>query len=301
MERKIAIEKAAEASLRAIIGKKGGNAEGEIFDQLMYLTDSIESFGETRLYISLPVKEALVRMLDADARFSYEVKFSKEGDAVEVTCYLKWSDCEEYSGQGTCTRFLPSIFKFDSLTEDERKEKWIKTCKSLARADAIRDALALGTYDFDDSDRQIANEEKIIAENEAKKKVPEMKSINEKKAEKIAAKAVKEEKPEDPKEEMPKEAPTEPIQMTLEKEFNTLPNEEEVTSEDMSLEEALKAVADIGTYKGNTLGDILKVRPRTIPYFVNQNSAVKDAAMVIIKANPELAEFLDEETREKLA
>ena len=303
MERKMIIQKAAEASLRQIIGKAGGNPEGEIFDQLIYLTDSIESFGETRLYISLPVKEALVRMLDADAQFSYEVKFSKEGDAVECTCFLKWSDCEEYSGQGTCTRFLPSIFKFDSLSEDERKEKWIKTCKSLARADAIRDALALGNYDFDDSDRQIAAEEKIVAEKEAEKKVPDMKSPNEKKAERIAAKTVKETKIEEPKEELPTEAPEteEPIQLTLEEEFPTLPTEEEAKSSDgMTLEEALAVKAVEGTYKGCTLGQILDIRPKTIAWFVNQKTALADAALVIIKNTPGLEEYLDEEARAKL-
>ena len=289
MDRKKAIEMAAEASLRQIIGKNGGNPKDDIFDQLIYLTDSIESFGETRLYISLPVKEALVRMLDADARYEYEVLPSKEGTAITVNCFLKWSDQDTYSGIGTCTRFLPSIFKFDSLTEDERKEKWIKTVKSLARADAIRDALALGVYDFDDSERQIANEEKIIAEKKAEAKVPEIKSVNEKKAEHTAKPVITEEIKE---KEMPV-TPEEPIQITIEDEFTTIPLGTVETSDDMPLEEAMNALADIGNYKGNKLGDILKVAPRNIPFLVNQNSSVKDAAMVIIKANPGLENYLE--------
>lgn len=304
MERKMIIQKAAEASLRTLIGKKGGNAEGEIFDQLSFLTDEVESFGEKRLYLSLTVKEALVRMLDADAKYSYEVHYSKDGDAVEVVCYLKWSDSEEYAGCGTCTRFLNSVFRMDSISTEERKEKWVKSCKSIARGDAIRDALALGAYDFDDSERQIAAEERIVAEKEAEKKVPEMKSPNEKKAERIAAKTtVKETTDEEPKAELPAEAPKpeEPVQLTLEEEFPTLPTEEEAKSSDgMTLEEALAVKADIGTYAGCTLGEILKVRPKTIAFFVNQKTAVSDAAMVIIKNTPGLENFLDEEIRNKL-
>lgn len=286
MERKIAIQEAAEASLRNIIGKNGGNKDGEIFSQLAFLTDKIETFGEERLFIALPVKEALVRMLDADAQYSYDVNQSKDGSAITVTCYLKWSDRENYSGIGTCTRFLPSIFRFDSLTEEERKEKWVKTCKSLARADAIRDALALSAYDFDESDLQIADEEKKKVEKEFEKKVPEIASPEEKKAKQIL-KNVKKSAPIEEKVE--EEVSETAIQ---EEEPIALSNEDPLPFWDMDLDDALLCRAKKGICSGMTLKEILDAKPKNLIWLMNNDESVSYAAKVVVENTPELKELV---------
>ena len=293
LNRQKAIQDAAEASLRNIIGKNGGNKEGEIFSQLIYLTEKVETFGEERMYISLPVKEALVRMLDADAQYSYDLKQSNDGQALTATCFLKWSGNESYSGIGTCTRYLHSIFRFDSLTEEERKEKWVKTCKSLARADAIRDALALSAFDFDESDLQIADEEKKVLEKELEKAVPEIPSPEEKKARRRTSKEAASEKVEE-KLVLPEELPVIPEEAEIRKtEIVTETNEEPESenSSELSYEKALTFSATKGNYAGISLKDILETNPKHLVWLMNNDTGAdgsSKAARTIVENTPEL-------------
>ena len=283
-ERKELLRSIAERSLGEIITRKGGDTKKSVFENLYYLTTQIELFGEKRNYIPLATKEALARLVDPDVRYEYEVKFSQDG-ALQVICRLIWSDSDNPSGTGISTRYLGSIFKADALSDEDRKEKWVKTVMSLARADAIRDALSLSAYDFDESERQIKAEEEEIMRRKAEKaaKKPK-KTIAEKPApapEPVVDAATEalpfdEEKVEE-KAEKPAEVPVaeEPVK--------------EVSDE---IAAARETVADLGQFKGYKLGLIYDKNPKGLLWLINRGSAVAEQAKILVLADEELASKL---------
>ena len=271
-ERKKLLQSIAERSLNEIVKKKGGNTSKSVFENLEFLTTSTEMFGEKRYYIPLATKEALARLVDPDVRYEYDVSFSKEG-AVQVICKLIWSDNEVPSGTGISTRFLNSIFKMDSLTDEDRKEKWVKTVMSLARADAIRDALSLSAYDFDESERQVEAEEKEIIRRKTTKKAATKKEPTVAPPPAILDELPFEDEPET-------ETVAEPVEIA------------EPVSDSDALAAAKDTVADLGTFQGYKLGLIYEKNPKALIWLINRGSAVSEQARIICESDPELAEKL---------
>ena len=68
--------------------------------------------------------------------------------------------------------------------------------------------------------------------------------------------------------------------------------EETVASEEISLETAMNVVSDMGTYKGQTLGNIYKMMPRNLVYLATHSSTVGKYARVIIATDEALSKML---------
>lgn len=279
-ERKELLRSMAEKSLKEIVVRNGGDPKKSIFDNLAFLTTEFESFGEKRYYIPLSTKETLVRLVDPDVRFEYETKFSEQG-AVQVICRLYWSDCETPSGTGICTRYLSSIFRGDSLSEEERREKWVKTVMSIARGGAIRDAMAISAYDFDETERQNrAEEEEILRRNVAKAA---------KKSKKTAVESAPVPIPESVTDAATDTLPFEEEKVEKEEKEPASAKESEVSDE---IAAARDTVADLGQFKGYPLGEIYDKNPKGLLWLINRGSAVSEQARVLVLADEELAKKL---------
>lgn len=279
-ERKELLRSMAEKSLKEIVVRNGGDPKKSIFDNLAFLTTEFESFGEKRYYIPLSTKETLVRFVDPDVRFEYETKFSEQG-AVQVICRLYWSDCETPSGTGICTRYLSSIFRGDSLSEEERREKWVKTVMSIARGGAIRDAMAISAYDFDETERQNrAEEEEILRRNVAKAA---------KKSKKTAVESAPVPIPESVTDAATDTLPFEEEKVEKEEKEPASAKESEVSDE---IAAARDTVADLGQFKGYPLGEIYDKNPKGLLWLINRGSAVSEQARVLVLADEELAKKL---------
>lgn len=293
MERKLILEKAAESSVRTIIASKGGNPEGEIFSQLELLADFVEKYGEKRYYLPLQAKKLLCTMLDADYRIEYKV--AKTAEVCEVEALLYWSDSEHPSGVGFVRRSKSEILPTDALTSEERENLLEATCRGLAASRAITDAgiggQLLGEVDSKELESEKADQQKSL-DISMTTDLPTIPSPNEKKAlrrersevkitvtEEVVPPVIETTASHSPAVE--KEPEGTPEQMSFEDMFvpETMPEMADLSDE-------FSKVADIGTLKGNTLGDIYKSQPRYLLQLVKNGSAVAKEARTICLADP---------------
>lgn len=311
MDRKKLLSMSAEKALKEIIAKKGGDASKDVFDNLEYLAEKTMTYGEEFFYIPVLIKKLLCTYIDPDYRIEYAV--TKGKDWCEVEARLFWSDSEKPAGIGFVRKYVNQISPAYSLTMEERFSQLEATCRGSATTRAIADAGVASHYWGDMSSFEIMGE-KEEAENTAKmqleSKIPEPKTEAEKKAEK------KEKKAKAKAEATASEPPAKEVTETTSNDFASEEvvfaedcstpsffdfldtketpdcNTEEVVSEEISLETAMNIVSDMGTYKGQTLGNIYNLTPRNLVYLATHSSTVGKYARVIIATDEALSKML---------
>lgn len=307
LEVKELLRKSYEKIIMQKIREKGGHVENpeEIWDNLTYLAQEVQKFGETRLFLPLQVKKMLAYIVDPDNYVEYQVNSDENSCTVEARLY--WTGSSYPSGVGFVKRYVNQIFPNNSMSPEERLSIMESTVRGLALSRAITDA-GIGMHLYGDCfDFNVEALEKDEAEKEinkeAEKKVPNIPSAEEKKVQRLAAKAAKEKAERKPQEEMTEAmdaavaVPVEVPKVTAVAEDNTLhdekePEKDEVYVSSMSIEEARKAVADKGALAGNTLGVIFDKKPLNLIWLINNHSAVSDAAMALVESDDELKKKL---------
>ncbi|MBO5371734.1 MAG: hypothetical protein J6A75_03335 [Lachnospiraceae bacterium] len=312
MNRKELLSSSAERALKEIIGKKGGDTSKDVFDNLEYLTDKATSYGEDFYYIPVLIKKLLCTYIDPDYRIEYVV--TKGGDWCECEAKLYWSDSEQPAGIGFVRRYANQISPFDSLSKEERLSQLEANCRGASATRAIADAGVASHFWGDMSGFEIKGEmeeAEASAKMRAEAKIPEVKSAVEKKAEKrekakSKAEATASELPsakevfETTSNDFASEEVVFAEDCSTPSFFDFLEgneetpdgNTEEVASEEIGLDDALNAVSDMGTYKGQTLGNIYKMMPRNLVYLATHSSTVGKYARVIIATDEALSKML---------
>lgn len=314
MNRRELLSLSAEKALKEIISKKGGDTSKDVFDNLEYLTDKATSYGEDFYYIPVLIKKLLCTYIDPDYRIEYVV--TKGSDWCEVEARLYWSDSEQPAGIGFVRRYANQISPFDSLSKEERLSQLEANCRGASATRAIADAGVASHFWGDMSGFEIKGEmeeAEASAKMRAETKVPEVKSAVEKKAEKRekakskaettaselpSAKEVFETTSNDFASEevvFAEDCSTPSFFDFLDEETPDGPDgntEETVASEEISLETAMNVVSDMGTYKGQTLGNIYKMMPRNLVYLATHSSTVGKYARVIIATDEVLSDML---------
>lgn len=285
------IKKVYEQLLMKKINTNGGNAQKaeQIWENLEFLTTEITNYDEVKKYLPLQVKKMLIYILDPKYRKEFTV--TKSENSVTCECKIYWSEDESPAGIGLCKKYLSQIFPNQGMPTEERDSIIESSCRSLALSQAITDAgigLQFSGEAFDSMFEKLELEDfERLQERKNSGKVPEVpptttkatpKSVEktpEKEASKKDAPVVPHIEPDKKKEKPAEKKTTAPA--PVEETMTTAP-----ANSQMSVEEARKVVADIGTYAGNDLGIIYDKAPKSLIWLVNANSAVKDACLVLI-------------------
>lgn len=314
------LKKHYENLLMDKIRENGGNitSPDEIWDNLKYLAKRVPHYDEEVCYLPLPIKKMLAYIYDPNRVIDYTLTMNQEG---MLTCeaYVRWSSTPEgtVAGRGQVSRYIDQIFPSNSLSEHERKSVWNQSVISLAISRALTDA-GIGMEFYGDcfdmsidaletSDLE-ASKDRVAESKEDK--LPEIPTVEEKKAKKMKAWAEKA-NAESKKLSEEKAAP-EPVQQNAsetpdaEVTANSVTTEQQNTSAEkdvpddaqmattLSLSEAREVIADRGTYAGNALGLIYDRSPRVIIWLYNnsQTDEVKNAAKTIIAQDETLQKLM---------
>lgn len=312
MDRKKLLSMGAEKALKEIISKNGGDTSKDVFENLEYLTKKVMTYGEEFYYIPVLVKKLLCTYIDPDYRIEYNV--TKGGDWCEVEARLYWSDSEKPAGIGFVRRYLFQV-AIDVPSKEEKMSQLEANCRGASATRAIADAGVASQYWGDMSSFEI-NGEQEEAEKSAKlqteSKIPEPKTEAERKAEKKEKKAKSKTEnisPELPSENEVTETTSNNFtseEMVFAEDCSTPSffdfieedtpdcNTEEVASEEISPEIAKNIISDMGTYKGQTLGNIYTMMPRNLVYLATHSTSVGKYARAIIATDDILTKMLKE-------
>lgn len=316
MNRRELLSMSAEKALKEIIAKKGGDTSKDVFDNLEFLADKVTHYGEDFFYIPVLVKKLLCTYIDPDYRIEYTV--TKTNDWCDCEARLYWSDnSEKPAGIGFVRRYLFQLGD-NSFSKEEKLSQLEASCRGASATRAIADAGVASHFWGDMSRFEIKGEQEEAeksAQMQVETKVPEVKSETEKKAEKSekakskaeataselpSAKEVFETTSNDFASEevvFAEDCSTPSFFDFLEGEGEETSdgNTEEVASEKISLETAMNVVSDMGTYKGQTLGNIYKMMPRNLVYLATHSTSVGKYARVIIATDEVLSDMLKSE------
>lgn len=293
------IRKSYEKELMNMINQKEGTKitkPEEIWDNIHRLASEGQSFGEKVYFLSLNVKKMLAFIVDPGFHIEYSTVNTENTSTVEARLY--WSGQDTPAGIGFTKRHLSQIFRNDSITTEERLTYLESCARGMAATRAITDAgIGLQFYadSFDSKFEQMEKDEAAVSQmrGEARNTVPEIPSLEEKKAARLKAAAAKAEasakKVETKKKESVKTNPEEQATSTAKE---AAPITEKTTATAYNLESAKAVICDIGSYADNPLGTIYDSNPRNLIWLINNGSNVADAARVIVESDPELKAYL---------
>ncbi len=306
MNRRELLSQSAEKALKEIIAKNGGDTSNDVFDSLEFLAEKVTRYGEDFFYIPVLVKKLLCTMLDPDYRIEYTV--TKTNDWCDCEAKLYWSDnSEKPAGIGFVRRYLFQMGD-SSLSKEEKLTQLEANCRGASATRAIADAGVASHFWGDMSRFEIKSEQEEAeksAKMQAEGKVPAVKSAVEKKEErreKAKAKATTASEP--PVKEVTEttsnksevvfaeDCATPSFFDFLDGEETPDSNTEEVASEEIDMDDALNAVSDMGTYKGQTLGNIYNMIPRNLVYLATHSASVGKYARAIIATDEALSKML---------
>lgn len=297
------LKKVYELMLMQKIRENGGSCEepDQIWENLEYLTTEVQNFDEVKRYLPLQVKKILLFLMDPKHHKEFTV--IRENGCISCECKIYWEGETTPAGIGFVKRYLSQIFPTQGMTSEERDSVIESSCRSLALSQAITDAgigLQFNGEAFDSMMEKMEKEDfERLQERKNSAKVPDVPPTT--KA--IATAKKKEEKAQIPHvaaEPTPLPEPKKEEKILAEEKVETPVTpatlvekpEEPTHTEGMSVEEARKQIADIGTYAGNDLGVLFDKAPKALIWLVNADSKVKDACMVLINSDEHLKGML---------
>lgn len=280
------IKTSYENELIKLINSKEGNqisSPDEIWSNIHRLASEGTNYGEPFRYLSLNVKKMLAYIADPRYRIEYRVENAEETSTVEALFY--WSGETEPAGVGFARRNICQIFRNDSLTAEERMSYLESAARGMAASRAITDA-GIGLQFYSDLfDQKFEEMEAIDAsmKNGTQKDLPVIPTQDEKKAARYKAteKKASADVSENKKSPVEKKEKSSPESGNGEKETSVI-----------TLEDAKKAICDMGSYAGNPLGAIYGVNPRNLIWLINQGSKVAAEARVIVEGDSELKSYM---------
>lgn len=294
---KTIIRKSYETELMNLINQNGGSCDSpeDIWSNLKYLANKVTKFNDTLLYLPLQIKKMLAYIVDPDYRIEYTVQ--KAENVCTVEAFFYWSDKEYPAGKSFVKRFISQVYPDHAMTAEERESVFEATVRGLAASRAITDAgIGLQIYGdcFDMSlDQQEETETSNQQQQEAEGKVPEIPSNNDKKQQKreaAAKKTAKENASAKEKEENKTKPEEKPVEVPSVSSNEPVTEEETGSNETVDLTDALAQIADMGTFTGYPLGEILEKMPYNIAWLANNAaSKVRSAARAIAMSDPNLA------------
>ncbi len=270
--------------LVAQINAKGGKAEASvesIIDNIAYLAEKGESFGEETQFIRLDVRRALASLCD-DGRIVFKIepstiKWAEGNDAVSLGgyLYLVTPDGNERVissfACGGCAR--KDVYRNDDLTNPERQAKMLSMASARAESNAYYNA-GIGIeykggdiFDLEAMEKEIPAPEPVMPEP---KSVEERKATRGKKKAEAAAEPAKTETVEQPKAEESTPAPveekaSEPAKTEVVEENPLAENATTADAADngqLTYEDALNVLLDNGQNKGQPISAVI-ANPRT--------------------------------------
>lgn len=274
-----------ENELIKLINSKEGNqisSPDEIWSNIHRLASEGTNYGEPFRYLSLNVKKMLAYIADPRYRIEYRVENVEETSTVEALFY--WSGETEPAGVGFARRNICQIFRNDSLTAEERMSYVEAAARGMAASRAITDA-GIGLQFYSDLfDQKFEEMEAMDAsmKNGTQKDLPKIPTQDEKKAARYKAAEKKASADVSEKKESPVEK----------KEKPSLKSDNGEKEAVITLEDAKKAICDMGSYAGNSLGAIYGVNPRNLIWLINQGSKVAAEAKVIVESDSELKSYM---------
>lgn len=274
-----------ENELIKLINSKEGNqisSPDEIWSNIHRLASEGTNYGEPFRYLSLNVKKMLAYIADPRYRIEYRVENVEETSTVEALFY--WSGETEPVGVGFARRNICQIFRNDSLTAEERMSYVEAAARGMAASRAITDA-GIGLQFYSDLfDQKFEEMEAMDAsmKNGTQKDLPKIPTQDEKKAARYKAAEKKASADVSEKKESPVEK----------KEKPSLKSDNGEKEAVITLEDAKKAICDMGSYAGNPLGAIYGVNPRNLIWLINQGSKVAAEAKVIVESDSELKSYM---------
>lgn len=302
-------------------GKKCEPSLDAILDNLDCLALEIPHFDEKRMLLPLEIKRMIAYVISPNYRMEYES--IRDGDYLTVVAKLFWETEDIYpAGVGFMRANIRTYFmdKFVS-TEEEKECKFEATVRGSAATRAFYDAgIGLGFGDEIPDPEQM---EKDMTESE-QTPMPDPKSAKNdtntkgnKRGQKSRALqgqdassvnlvntpvAVAEEKTSAPacntavveQTVMPEKED----QMDKSAQSTLFDKKQDVLNEPLiSLEEAKKAVADMGQATGHTLGEIFEKQPKNLLWLWNKGSAMKKEIEIVIRSDPELYKMFCEKCK----
>lgn len=273
------------------INNNGGNAQASvdsILDNLKFLTEDGESYGEIKKFIRLDVRRAIASLCDeGNIVFKIDpstIKWAADDSSVSLGGYLHLIDkagndriISSFACGGCARR---DVFPLDSLEDSQRQAKMLSCASAKAESNAYYN-MGLGieykggdVFDLEAMEKAIpapepvAPEPKTTEERKAKKRTKAVvtaapaveNTVQDSTADSVPAPAA-ETKPVAEVKEEPSVAIAEPSNEATEVPFEA-ETPETSSSDTLSYEDALNEILDVGNYKGQTIGTVL-AKPQT--------------------------------------
>lgn len=277
------------------INQKGGKSQPElesILENLGYLATETTSFGESIRYIPLSIKEILLDLLYPESRVHVSLNHSNDNSfwVAEAYVYLTAEDTKP-KGEGRFSYSLKEYAAQNSFSEENAVITIGNWVRGLAKTRAIQSALPfLNLY----CEEEVLVEENTTPTQELPKPVP----VTEKKKNSSSSASSASKKNKDSQGMEPVA-----IQETLSfdkptsdsVEENAQKEKKENEAEAISLEEAFKAIVDVGNAKGHTLREVYEKRPNNIVWMYNKGgSQLKKELRCIILQDEVLKQYIKE-------
>lgn len=294
--------------LSAMIKSKGieeCNSSEDIFSNLRFLAKEKVEFGDEKTsWLDINTKKMLATIIDPDYHMEFKV-LERTATEIAVEAKLFWSGDDFPAGVGFVKKSLAQM-----VTNDADAHKAETEFEALVRGAAATRAFTdagIGLEFYSDGFDDLFNElemkeatERIERKKETSKKefdsaVPSIPSVAEQKAKRSSMKKVKESIEQQKIIESPATLPPqEKIVINNENPVSELETQEITKAvPTLSLDDAKKQIADIGVYQGKSLGLIAETNIRGLVWLIKNNSAVSEAARMIVEDDGRLTQYLN--------
>ncbi len=301
--------------LASQIKKNGGSCENtvsSIIENLSYLTEKGESFGEEKRFIRLDVRRALASLCDS-GRIVFKpstIRWEDDRQVVTVGGYLyeiRPDGTEQtVSGFACGGASIEDIYPQEMQSENKRRSSLLSLASARAESNALFNA-GIGiefknsdVFDLEEMEAKMPPAEPVmptpVSQEERKAKAAARRAEKEKKSPAEPAKPEPEkESVKEPEKEEAKEVSVQEEATATEVKEEPVPAatpvaEETADKTEMTYEEAMKVPVDCGNYEGTPIGEILS-KPQTarnISWVYKQNpqgrtAETKEALRVAIE------------------
>ncbi len=259
----------------------------DIIQNLYYLS---KEDNKGSRYIPLQYKRVLEKLIFGafNTSFEYEdgkdVYFEKIDGTLICTANVYWVQFidgqKKILGHGFHSMALSEVMSGIFMTDEERKAKWKSTVIGGAKSRALHDG-GIGLEFYGDIFAPEINLDEAETKDDSKNTSSEEKDNNEYSASGLP---------------IPKAKRRGRPKKETENDVTDISKNKDTENVNISIEKARNTCADIGNYKGLTLGEIYEVAPKNLIFLLNnsKNKDVISSAKVIVRADKELLERFGE-------
>lgn len=282
----------------------------DVLDKMDALALEIIRYDEKTLMLPLEIKRMVAFIISPSHYITYDTK--RDGDYLTVTASLFWTPNDLLpAGVGFVRSNINNFGSYDWTTSPETKEcQFEAALRGSAATRAYYDAgIGLGFGD-ELPDPEVVEKKKSGTDldkipdpqaakggKRSKKTTRQPETTTEETDNDSSTNQENESKdtrkpgaysPAEGEAADPTNAAKEDINGSVKKGTTSLEGAPANMAPSYTLEEALNTRADMGAYKGYTLGEILESKPKGLIWLFNKNSAVKEQVLTVIKSDPEV-------------